>query len=216
MRFFSVRPPFSRKSPTKKPVCLVQRTSPTIGAVLVRGLTEVGVYVDGVRYTNSTQRGGINTFFNLNEPTGLQSVEIQRSPNTAQFGSDGLGGNVQLISRQPEFGFDKPQWNGEFNSFFTSSDYSFGSNALVGYGTKQFGILGNIVARRINTLRTGGGFDSHSAITQISRFAVRHYRRVASARHSFYAIRRHVSSKFRADRRSANQFPVSAQPTRWR
>ncbi|MEJ7714136.1 MAG: TonB-dependent receptor plug domain-containing protein [Pyrinomonadaceae bacterium] len=41
----------------------LQRTSPTIGAVLIRGLTEVGVYVDGVRYTNSTQRGGINTFF---------------------------------------------------------------------------------------------------------------------------------------------------------
>ncbi|HXG82523.1 MAG TPA: TonB-dependent receptor, partial [Pyrinomonadaceae bacterium] len=144
----------------------LQRTSPTIGAVLVRGLTEVGVYVDGVRFTNSTQRGGINTFFNLNEPTALQSVEIQRSPNTAQFGSDGLGGNAQLISRQPEFGFDQPQWNGEINTFFTSSDRSFGSNALVGYGTKRFGILGNVVARRINTLRTGGGIDSHSAITR--------------------------------------------------
>jgi len=144
----------------------LQRTSPTIGAVLVRGLSEVGVYVDGVRYTNSTQRGGINTFFNLNEPTALQSVEIQRSPNTAQFGSDGLGGNVQLISRQPEFGFDQPQWNGEINTFFNSSDRSFGSNALVGYGTKRFGILGNVVARRINTLRTGGGIDSHSAITR--------------------------------------------------
>ncbi|MBA3335183.1 MAG: TonB-dependent receptor [Acidobacteria bacterium] len=144
----------------------LQRTSPTIGAVLVRGLTEVGVYVDGVRYTNSTQRGGINTFFNLNEPTALQSIEIQRSPNTAQFGSDGLGGNVQLISRQPEFGFDAPQWNGEFNSFYTSSDNSFGSNALIGYGTKRFGILGNIVGRRVNTLRPGGGVDSHSAITR--------------------------------------------------
>jgi outer membrane receptor protein involved in Fe transport len=43
-----------------------QRTSPTVGSVLVRGLTEVGVYVDGVRFTQSTQRGGINTFFNLN------------------------------------------------------------------------------------------------------------------------------------------------------
>ena len=144
----------------------LQRTSPTIGAVLVRGLTEVGVYVDSVRYTNSTQRGGINTFFNLNEPTALQSVEIQRSPNTAQFGSDGLGGNVQLISRQPEIGFDRPQWNGEFNTFFTSSDNSFGSNALFSYGAKRFGILGNVVARRINTLRVGGGIDSHSAITR--------------------------------------------------
>jgi len=144
----------------------MQRTSPTIGAVLVRGLTEVGVYVDGVRYTNATQRGGINTFFNLNEPTALRSVEIQRSPNTAQFGSDGLGGNVQLISRQPEYGFAEPKWNGEFNTSFNSADRAFGGNALVGYGTKRFGILGNIVARKVNSLRPGGGIDSHSAITR--------------------------------------------------
>ncbi len=144
----------------------LQRTSPTIGAVLVRGLTEVGVYVDGIRYTNSTQRGGINTFFNLNEPSATRSVEIQRSPNTAQFGSDGLGGNVQLLSRQPEYGFEKPRWNGELNTAFTSSDRSFGGNALVGYGSKNYGILGNIFGRRINDLRPGGGRDSHSAITR--------------------------------------------------
>lgn len=144
----------------------LQRTSPTIGAVLVRGLTEVGVYVDGVRFTNSTQRGGINTFFNLNEPTGLQSVEIQRSPNTAQFGSDGLGGNVQLISRQPIFGFEENKFHGEINTFYGSADNSFGSNALLTYGTKRFGFLGNLNGRRINTLRSGGGIDSHSAITR--------------------------------------------------
>src|SRR5688572_2442090 len=144
----------------------MQRTSPTIGAVLVRGLTEVGVYVDGVRYTNSTQRGGINTFFNLNESSGLSSVEIQRSPNTAQFGSDGLGGNVQLLSRQPGYGFDEPRWNGEMNTLYNSADHSFGGNGLLSYGTKNFGILGNLFSRRINTLRPGGGIDSHSAITR--------------------------------------------------
>ncbi|MFN0278918.1 MAG: TonB-dependent receptor [Pyrinomonadaceae bacterium] len=144
----------------------LQRTSPTIGAVLVRGLTEVGVYVDGVRYTNSTQRGGINTFFNLNEPTTVNTVEVQRSPNTAQFGSDGLGGNVQILSRQPEYGFDSARWNGELNTMFNSADAAFGGNALVGYGAKRFGILGNLVGRRINTLRPGGGIDSHSAITR--------------------------------------------------
>lgn len=144
----------------------VQRTSPTIGAVLVRGLTEVGVYVDGVRFTNATQRGGINTFFNLNEPTALGSIEIQRSPNTAQFGSDGLGGNVQLLSRQPEYGFAKPRWNSEVNTMFNSADTAFAGNAVVGYGTKHYGFLTNIVGRRVNTLRTGGGIDSHSAITR--------------------------------------------------
>jgi hemoglobin/transferrin/lactoferrin receptor protein len=144
----------------------MQRTSPTIGAVLVRGLTEVGVYVDGVRYTNSTQRGGINTFFNLNEPTSLRSVELLRGPNTAQYGSDSLGGTVQLVSRQPEYGHSSPVVNGEFNSFFTSADLSFGSNALVSYGTKRFGILFNAVGRRVNTLRPGSGIDSHAAVTR--------------------------------------------------
>lgn len=144
----------------------LQRTSPTIGAILVRGLTEVGVYVDGVRYTNSTQRGGINTFFNLNEPSALQSVEVQRSPNTAQFGSDGLGGNVQLVSRQPVYGTDKSEWHGEYNNFFGSADRSFGGSALITYGTKRFGVLGILNARRINTIRPGGGIDSHSAITR--------------------------------------------------
>jgi hemoglobin/transferrin/lactoferrin receptor protein len=144
----------------------LQRTSPTIGAVLVRGMTEVGVYVDGVRYTNSTQRGGINTFFNLNEPTALQSAEVQRSPNTAQFGSDGLGGNVQLVSRQPGVGFVPSKWHGEFNSNFGSADLSFGGNALVTYSGKRYGVMTNVVGRRVNTLRPGGGIESHSAITR--------------------------------------------------
>ncbi|HLM55864.1 MAG TPA: TonB-dependent receptor [Pyrinomonadaceae bacterium] len=144
----------------------LQRTSPTIGAVLVRGLTEVGVYVDGVRFTQSTQRGGINTFFNLNEPTSLRSVEVQRGPNTAQYGSDGLGGTVQLVSRSPEFGFDPPQVHGEFSTMFSSADLSHGTNALVSYGTKRFGVLGTAVVRRASTLRTGHGLDSHAAVTR--------------------------------------------------
>jgi outer membrane receptor protein involved in Fe transport len=144
----------------------MQRTSPTIGAVLVRGLTEVGVYVDGVRYTTSTQRGGINTFFNLNDPTGLSSVELLRGPNSAQYGSDSLAGTVQLISRQPEFGFDEPRVRGEFTNFFSSADLSYGSHGLVTYGTRRFGLLASGVGRRVNTLRPGGRLDSHSAVTR--------------------------------------------------
>ncbi len=144
----------------------LQRTSPTIGAVLVRGLTEVGVYIDGVRYTNSTQRGGINTFFNLNDPTSLVAVEVLRGPNTAQYGSDSLGGTVQLLTRQPALGFAQPETHGDLSAIFTSADFSMGSNALVTYGTRRLGVLANVTGRRVNTLRPGGGVDSHSAITR--------------------------------------------------
>ncbi|HEX8633329.1 MAG TPA: TonB-dependent receptor [Pyrinomonadaceae bacterium] len=146
----------------------LQRTSPTIGGIFVRGLTgkNVAVYVDGVRYTTSAQRGGISTFFNLNEPSSLRAVEILRGPNSAQYGSDSLGGTINLVSRVPGFGGDVPETHGEVNTFFTSADLSFGGNTLVTYGTRRFGILANVNARRHSNLRTAGGFDTHSSVTR--------------------------------------------------
>jgi hemoglobin/transferrin/lactoferrin receptor protein len=146
----------------------LQRTSPTIGAIFVRGLTgkNVATYIDGVRYTTSTGRGGINTFFNLNDPSSLRAVEILRGPNSAQYGSDSLGGTVQLVSRTPEFGNIEPKTHVEANTFFTSADLSFGGNTLLTYGTKRFGLLLNWAARRVNTLRAGNGIDPHSAVNR--------------------------------------------------
>ncbi|MCA1638555.1 MAG: carboxypeptidase regulatory-like domain-containing protein, partial [Acidobacteria bacterium] len=146
----------------------VQRTSPTIGAVVVRGLTGKNVvnYVDGVRYTNSAQRGGINTFFNLNEPSNLQAIEVLRGPNGAQYGSDSLGGTVNLLTKSPVFGTDRAEFHGEIVPTFNSADRSFGSSALFSYGTQKLGGYVNFSGRRINTLRTANELDSHSAITR--------------------------------------------------
>lgn len=146
----------------------LQRTSPTIGAIFVRGLTgkNVAVYVDGVRYTTAAGRGGINTFFNLNEPSDLRAVEVLRGPNSAQYGSDSLGGTVSLVSRNPTFGGDRPELHGEVNSFFTSADNSFGGNTLLTYGRERFGIYANVASRRVNTLRSANGLDGHAAVTR--------------------------------------------------
>lgn len=146
----------------------VQRTSPTLGAIVVRGLTgkNVANFVDGVRYTTGSQRGGINTFFNLNEPTTLQSIEVLRGPNGAQYGSDSLSGTVNLITRSPVYGLAKPEFHGEFTPGFATADRSFGSAALLSYGTRKFGGYVNFSGRRIGDLRTADGRDSHSAITR--------------------------------------------------
>ena len=146
----------------------VQKTSPTLGAIVVRGLTGKNVvnYVDGVRYTNSAQRGGINTFFNLNEPSNFQQVEVLRGPNAAQYGSDSLGGVVNLISRTPIIGFDKPELHGDVNTFFNSADRSFGGSTFLSYGTQKLNGYVNLAGRRVNTLRSAGGIDTHSAVTR--------------------------------------------------
>lgn len=146
----------------------LQRTSPSLSAVFVRGLTgrNVAVYVDGVRYTTSAQRGGVGTFFSLIEPSSLEAVEVLRGPNSSQYGSDVHGGVVNFLSHAPAYGGDEGEFHGRVNTFYSSPTNGFGANTLFTYGTRRFGALVNVNARRINRLRPGAGLDSHSALTR--------------------------------------------------
>lgn len=146
----------------------VQSTSPTIGAIVVRGLTGKNVvnFVDGVRYTNSAQRGGINTFFNLNDSSNLRTVEIVRGPESAQYGSDSLGGTVNLVTKSPVLGSAEGETHGEFNSAYSSANRGYSTSGLVSYGKGRFGAHLNLYGRRSNTVRTADGLDSHSSVTR--------------------------------------------------
>ncbi len=146
----------------------LQRTSPTISGIVVRGVTgnKVNVFVDGVRFSTSAQRGGISTFLNLLDPSFLQAVEVLRGPNSAQYGSDAIGGSVQFLSRAPVFSPGGDNLHARLGVFFNSADVSFGSNLSTTYATENFGLLASLAGRRVNTLRPGGGIDSHNAVTR--------------------------------------------------
>ena len=146
----------------------LQRTSPSLSAVFVRGLTgrNVAVYVDGVRYTTSAQRGGVGTFFSLIEPSTLETVEILRGPNSSQYGSDVHGGVVNFISQAPRYGSADNEFHGHTNIFYSSPTDGAGGNALLTYGTRKYGFLLNMNGRRISTLRPADGLDYHAAVTR--------------------------------------------------
>ena len=145
----------------------VQRTVPVMGGVAVRGLLgkNVAVYRDGVRYTTSAQRGGVSTFLNLNEATNLDAVEVLRGPNSAQYGSDSLGGTVHFLSRTAAIGANTG-WSGEFAPSYSSAAHTFGGNVLTAYNGARSGFVGNLAARRQNTWRSGQGIESHAAVTR--------------------------------------------------
>jgi hemoglobin/transferrin/lactoferrin receptor protein len=145
----------------------VQRTSPVMGGVAVRGLLgkNVAVYRDGVRYTTSAQRGGVSTFLNLTESTNLDSVEVLRGPNSAQYGSDSLGGTVHFLSRHAPIGANSG-WSGEFAPSYSSAAHTNGGNLLSSYGGRRFGLVTNLAGRRQSTWRSGQGIESHAAVTR--------------------------------------------------
>lgn len=146
----------------------LQRTSPTVSGIFIRGLTgnKVNVFIDGVRYSNASQRGGVNSFLNLIDQSNLQAVEILRGPNSAQYGSDAIGGSVQFLTFTPAFSPNDTDLRGKFSTSFDSADASFGSNLLTTFATKKFALLTNITGRRVNTTRAGQEVDSHNAVTR--------------------------------------------------
>lgn len=146
-----------------------QRTSPTISGVFVRGLTgnKVNVFVDGVRYSTAAQRGGINSFMNLNDANNLEGVEILRGPSSAQYGSDALGGSIQLLTRTPAFaGAAARRWQGAFTTALSSADSGYGGSLYTQYAGPRLSGLVSLTGRRANRLRTGKGLDSHNAVTR--------------------------------------------------
>jgi outer membrane receptor protein involved in Fe transport len=145
------------------------RTSPTMAGIYVRGLTgnKVNVFVDGVRYSNSAQRGGVNTFLDLIEPSSLQAIEVLRGPNSAQYGSDAMGGSVQFLSQVPSLASPgSPTWRGNVGMRATSADQSVGLNLGAAYSAEKFGMLLNAAARNVEKIRPGQGIDSHAAVTR--------------------------------------------------
>ncbi len=152
---------------TGEPGVAEQRTAPAMGAVFVRGLTgkNVSVYRDGVRVTTSAQRGGVSTFFNLLEPETIEGVEILRGPNSAQYGSDSVGGAVHLLSRGASLAPSR-FFTASSGVFFDSATHGFGNQLSPILSSPRFAVAAHLAARRINTARTGAGLDSHSAITR--------------------------------------------------
>ena len=147
----------------------IQRTSPAMSGIFVRGLTgnKVNVFVDGVRYSTSAQRGGVSTFLNLIDPALLQSIEVLRGPSSAQYGSDALGGSLQFLSRVPSLGVTNGRRTGALVSAAgNTADRSIGSNLTGSYGGSRVGVFAGAAVRHSGDLRAGQGIDSHAAVTR--------------------------------------------------
>jgi outer membrane receptor for ferrienterochelin and colicin len=147
----------------------LQRTSPTMAGIFVRGLTgnKINVFVDGVRFSNGAQRGGVNTFLDLIEAESLETIEVLRGPSSAQYGSDALGGSVQFLSRAPSLGVEGgPRWRGSTSVDAGSAHVNGGGSLLVGYMGKSVGLTASVAGRKAGRVRTGRGIDSHAAVTR--------------------------------------------------
>ncbi|ULQ52031.1 TonB-dependent receptor plug domain-containing protein [Flavihumibacter fluvii] len=97
----------------------VQKTNHGGGSPFVRGLTgnQVLMLVDGIRLNNSTFRYGPNQYLNTIDPFGVDRIEVAKGTGSVQYGSDALGGVIQVFSKEPEFS-KEAAWKGNLMGKF--------------------------------------------------------------------------------------------------
>jgi outer membrane receptor protein involved in Fe transport len=116
------------------PGVVVQRTNHGGGSPFIRGFTgqQILLMIDGVRLNNATTRYGPNQMLNTVDPFMLRRVEVLRGPGALLYGSDAIGGAVNLFSREPSYvPGARYRRGGSLTSRFSTADRSHLYNAYV-------------------------------------------------------------------------------------
>lgn len=87
-----------------EPGVFVQQTNLGGGSAVVRGLTgeQILLLMDGIRLNNATTRSGPTQYLNLVDPFLVDRIEVLRGPGSVMYGSDALGGVVNVVPRRRE------------------------------------------------------------------------------------------------------------------
>ncbi len=145
----------------------VQKTNHGGGSPIVRGLmgNQVLLLMDGIRLNNATYRYGPNQYLATVDPLVLERVEVTRGSGSVLYGSDALGGVVQLISKTPGFAAGKPTVSGSGFGKWTSAGMERTARGEVRASARKVAFLGGFSARNFGDLLAGGdlGFQSPSA-----------------------------------------------------
>lgn len=94
------------------PGVMVQKTTHGHGSPFVRGFTgrQNLILVDGIRINNSTWRGGPVQYWNTVDGHLMDRLELVRSQGSVQYGSDALGGTLNVLTRGSGFEDQPPGW----------------------------------------------------------------------------------------------------------
>ena len=146
----------------------IQQTTSGQGSPFVRGLTgqQVVHLINGVRFNNSTFRPGANQYTALIDHDFADRVEVVRGPGSTQYGSDSLGGTINVLTHAAQ-GAGSFGIHGHVNTYFASADLSAGLATSLSGSSDNWGFLFSATGRRTQDLRAGGGLDSHSVVTRL-------------------------------------------------
>jgi outer membrane receptor protein involved in Fe transport len=137
----------------------LQQTTPGQGAAIIRGQKGSAILhlVDGVRLNNAIFRSAPTQYFALVPSSAVDRVEVLRGTPASLYGSDAIGGVVQVVTRKPSF--DSPELNsgGEIFASANSAEQALTLGGTIDAGTDTLATSASIEIADIGDRRIGGG-----------------------------------------------------------
>ena len=129
-----------------QPGAFFQQSGPGQGIVIVRGLkgSEVLHLVDGMRLNNAFFRNSPSQYLALVDPRNVAQLELLRGPNATIYGSDAMGGVLQVLT--PDYRFDGPEWElrGGAEAHYGSADLERSGRVELAAGNSLFSVGGGV------------------------------------------------------------------------
>lgn len=151
----------------------MQKTNHGGGSPYIRGLTgyHTLLVLDGIRFNNTIFRSGPNQYLNTIDPWTIEDIEVLHGQGAVQYGSDGIGGTVQLFSRALSFNQGKG-WriNGNVAGKLLSDNMEKTSRAEVAASSKRIAVHAGFTHKDFGDIHAGGnlnvllntGYNEHS------------------------------------------------------
>ncbi len=96
------------------PGVMVQKTANGQASPFIRGFTgfRTAMLIDGIRLNNSTFRDGPNQYWSTVDALSVARLEIVQGPGSVLYGSDAVGGTVNVLTLDPPHPGPGLDWQG--------------------------------------------------------------------------------------------------------
>ena len=127
------------------------------GSPFLRGLTgnQTLLLVDGIRLNNATFRYGPNQYLNTLDPFSLSRIEVLKGGGSVAYGSDALGGTIQVFSVDPLFTDGPSRWGGRALGQFQGRDMEQSGHLDLTYGSTRAALTGGLTLRNFGDVYGG-------------------------------------------------------------
>jgi len=121
----------------------VQKTNHGGGSPFIRGLTgnQTLLLFDGIRLNNSIYRYGPNQYLNTVDVFTIDRIEVARGTGSVQYGSDALGGALQIFSVEPLLNSKGSEWHGNVTGKMMTDGMEKTGRGQLEYNSKKMAML---------------------------------------------------------------------------